>query len=103
MLEVRARSDEALLAAIAARDRGAFAEFYDRHAGRVLTLARRILRNVAWADDALQETFWQVWQRAGRFDPQRASAVGWLASTDDGKGLDRSRILQKAQGAMAPR
>lgn len=84
-------TDEQLLSRIAARDQAAFAEFYDRHAGRVLGLLRPVVRDDSLADDALQETFWQVWQTAARYDASRASALGWLAMLARSRGLDIAR------------
>ena len=57
------RSDCELMQAIAGGDAAAFADFYDRHSPRVLGLVRRILGNPGDAEDVLQETFWQVWER----------------------------------------
>lgn len=84
-------TDEQLLNRIAQRDQGAFAELYDRHAGRVLGLLRAILHDDALADDAMQEAFWQVWRNASRYDPARASAGGWLAMIARSRALDLAR------------
>lgn len=94
-------TDEHLLARIGARDQGAFAEFYDRHAARVLGLLRPILRDDTLADDALQETFWQVWQSADRYDASRASAVGWLAMLARSRALDIARKRSRPAGIEA--
>jgi RNA polymerase sigma-70 factor (ECF subfamily) len=71
------RSDEALLAAVAAGDRRALRELYERHAPWLtLRLARRCADADA-VDDALQDTFVAVWRSAGRYDG--GGAVGaWL-------------------------
>ena len=59
---------------VAAGDRDAVAELYDRHASRVLGLAYRIVQNSSDAEDVVQEVFSQAWRtapayRATRVDP----------------------------------
>lgn len=70
--------DDALIARIVLRDRDAFALLFDRYAGKALGFATRILGDQALAEDVIQEAFWRVWQRAGSFDPARASLSTWL-------------------------
>jgi RNA polymerase sigma-70 factor (ECF subfamily) len=85
------RSDHDLLRDIAAGDQAALAEFYDRHAPRTLGLLLRWLGQRSDADDVLQEVFWQVWRRAARYDPLRASPVGWLVLLARSRSLDHLR------------
>ena len=61
--------DRALIARIEARDADALAELYDRHAARLLGLARRILGDGGEAEEVLQEVFLYVWRSAAAFDP----------------------------------
>lgn len=70
--------DHALIARIIARDRDAFSLLYDRYAGKALGFATRILGDQTLAEDVIQEAFWRVWQRAGTFNPVRASLSTWL-------------------------
>jgi RNA polymerase sigma-70 factor (ECF subfamily) len=86
-----ASSDAELLHHVASGDRTAFAEFYDRHAGRVLGLLRAMLRAPADADDVLQETFAQVWARAAQYDPARSSAAAWLVLIARSRARDYQR------------
>lgn len=84
-------SDQQLLARVAAGDRTAFTEFYDRHAAAVFGLLTRLLRIRSDAEDVLQETFWQVWRRAADYDPQRASPRVWLTLMARSRAVDRMR------------
>src|SRR5512138_1881490 len=73
-----AQALEVLLGRIAAGDRDALAEVYDGTVGQVYALARMILRNVSDAEEAVCDTYTQVWQQAATFDATRASPIGWL-------------------------
>ena len=84
-------SDEQLISRLAAQDREAFAQFYDRHAPRVLGLLTRMLGVRGEADDVLQETFWQVWTRAASYDPQRSSPLIWLILIARSRARDQLR------------
>ena len=80
-------SSEHLIARIAGGDHLAFAQFYDRHAPRVLGSLVRSLRHRADAEDVLQEVFHQVWRAAARYSSQRSSPEVWLTL------MARSRLL----------
>lgn len=83
--------DDALLVRMRQRDVNALAAFYDRHAQRAYSVAYRIVRNTAEAEDVVQEAFLQVWHQAGRFDGTRASGVGWLQMITRSRAVDRVR------------
>lgn len=96
-------SDEQLLLEVAAGNQRAFAEFYDRHAPRVLGLLVRTLRHRVDAEDVLQETFWQVWRSAAQYDPRRATPEVWLFLLARSRSLDFLRQRRRATaGATAP-
>jgi RNA polymerase sigma-70 factor (ECF subfamily) len=80
-------------------DQSAFAEFYDRHARCIFGLLTRLLRPRCEAEDALQETFWQVWRRADDYDPTRGSARLWLIMIARSRAMDRLRRLQRERPA----
>jgi RNA polymerase sigma-70 factor (ECF subfamily) len=91
--------DYTLLERIAANDRAAFAAFYHRHAERVHGLLLRLVGNREEAGDVLQETFWQVWRRADRFDRRRASGVVWLTLIARSRALDHLRRRPRERSA----
>jgi RNA polymerase sigma-70 factor (ECF subfamily) len=88
-------SDELLLERIVQQDAGALAELYDRYAQIAYNMIVRIVRDVAVADEILQETFWQVWQKANEFSG-RGAAAAWLYRIARNKSLDQLR-RQKAR------
>lgn len=44
----------------------------------MLGVATRMLRRSDLAEDAVQDAMVLVWRRAGQYDPQRGSALGWI-------------------------
>jgi RNA polymerase sigma-70 factor (ECF subfamily) len=87
--------DVELLQRIAARDRTAFAEFYDRHSALMFSVAAKILNDAGEAEDVLQETFVQIWEKAGNFDPKLGKASSWVAILIRNKAIDKIRASQR--------
>ncbi|MFU1479576.1 sigma-70 family RNA polymerase sigma factor [Roseovarius sp. C7] len=67
-----------LLKSCADGDRAALRTLMEAEGGRMLGVARRMLRRADLAEDAVQETLVLVWRRAHQFDPERGSAKGWI-------------------------
>jgi len=84
-------SDEALVALVARSDETALAELYDRFGRVAYGLARRILRDDALAEDAVQEAFLAAWRSASRFVPERAKARTWLLTLVHRRAVDLVR------------
>ena len=70
----------AALASIARGDRDALHTLYEATSGKVLGVIIRIVRDRERAEDLLQDVYLIVWQRAGRFDPAKGSAITWLCT-----------------------
>jgi RNA polymerase sigma-70 factor (ECF subfamily) len=86
--------DTSLLSAVAAGDRIAFSQLYDRMQPRVLGLCMRILRDLGQAEEVAQEVFLEVWQLSAHFDPEKGSAVGWILRKAHSRSIDRVRSSQ---------
>jgi RNA polymerase sigma factor (sigma-70 family) len=84
-------SDEALVALVARGEESALAELYDRLGGVAYSLALRVLRDRALAEDAVQEAFLAVWRSAARFVPDRARAQSWILTLVHRRAVDLVR------------
>jgi RNA polymerase sigma-70 factor (ECF subfamily) len=73
----RASGEVALVARLRAGEDAAYAELVRDHAGRLLAVARRMLRSEEDARDAVQETFLQAFRGIGRFEGG-AQLATWL-------------------------
>jgi RNA polymerase sigma factor (sigma-70 family) len=59
-------------------DRLALRAIYDSEAPRMLGVATRLLRRRALAEEAVHDTFMQIWQKAGSFDASRGNGRSWI-------------------------
>jgi RNA polymerase sigma-70 factor, ECF subfamily len=67
-----------LLRKTAAGDAAAFALLYKQTSAKLFGVAIRMAGPGEIAEDALQECFVLVWQRAADYDPMRGAAMSWL-------------------------
>lgn len=88
-------SDETLLKLIAENDSKAFEALYERHTQAVHSLVLRIVNHRTVADEIVQESFWQAWQKAGDFKG-RGAAAAWLYRIARNKSIDHIRKQKKA-------
>ena len=87
--------DRSLLHRVARGDQAAFAALYDRYGASSFGMALKICNSRALAEDVVQEAFLSIWQRAGRFDPDRGSVAGMVASS----GCSEGRLAASGAGA----
>ncbi len=80
-----------LLQALAAGDQGALRVLYERTAPKLLGVLLRILRDRAAAEDALQDVFVRVWQRAAGYDPAAGAPLAWLVAIARHRAIDAVR------------
>ena len=80
-----------LLDAVARGDRRALSDLYARTSAKLYGICLRLLGSEADAQEALQEAYVTVWQKASRFDASRASPITWLCVLARNKAIDRLR------------
>ena len=96
--------DRSLLRRVVRGDQGAFSSLYDRYGASAFGLALKICNNRALAEDVVQEAFLSIWQRAGRFDPDRGSVASYLFAAVHNKAVDAVRheeSLRRREGGVA--
>jgi RNA polymerase sigma-70 factor, ECF subfamily len=76
-------------------DEAALAALYDRWSQRVHTVALWILKDADDAEDVVEETFWQAWRNASRFDGLRSAAATWLMMIARSRALDSLRARRR--------
>ena len=87
--------DIALLRRIGTKDRDAFAEFYDKYSTLLFSVASKILNDAVEAEDVLQESLMQIWEKAGNFDPKLGQPLGWAVTVVRNRAIDRIRASQR--------
>jgi RNA polymerase sigma-70 factor, ECF subfamily len=86
-----AHDDAALLALVQRGDESAMASLFDRYSKVVYSVALRVLRDPASAEDVLQEVFMQIWRNPNGFIATRGSLGGWLAVVARNRSIDALR------------
>jgi len=95
-------ADELLLAQISTGDQEALALLFRRYARLVWSVADRIVRNKAEADDLLQDVFLLIQRRACVFDSSKGTARSLIVHMTYQRALSRRRYLN-ARHCQAPR
>ena len=83
-----------LLARTALGDRAAFAALYEATRSKLFAVSLRIVRERALAEEALQDSFVSIWNRAGDYTPARSAATTWMAAIVRNRSLD---IVRRAR------
>jgi RNA polymerase sigma-70 factor (ECF subfamily) len=81
----------AAMARLAAGDQAALEDIYRMTRVKLFGITLRILGDPKEAEDALQDVYVNLWQRADRYDPARASPIAWLAAFARNRAIDRLR------------
>lgn len=89
-------------------DEEAFSRLYDRLAGFLYGIVRRVVRDPAQSQEVAQEVFLEIWRLAPRFDRTKGSVKSWAAVIAHRRAVDRVRSEQSSknreerQSHMAP-
>jgi RNA polymerase sigma factor (sigma-70 family) len=86
-----------LIERIDQRDARALAALYDLAAARVYSFVHRFTRRHALTEEVVEDTFWQVWRQAPRFDLRRGRAMSWLLAMARSRAIDALRREQRFQ------
>jgi len=83
--------DGQLLDRVRRGDEQAMATLYDRYSRIVYSVALRVLRDPASAEDVLQDVFLGIWRKPETFVATRGSLGGWLAVVARNRAIDTLR------------
>jgi RNA polymerase sigma-70 factor (ECF subfamily) len=90
-------SDEALLIAVGnSQNVDAFNQLFKRFANKIFALGMKLTRNEQLANDLIQESMLNVWQKAPLYDLDKGSAKGWIFTLSRNRCFDMLR-KQKRQ------
>ncbi len=93
-------SDELLALRVAAQDMPAFHLIYDRYAQPVFAMAGHML-GVNEAEEASQEIFLRLWNKASQYDPARGPFSHWFMSIARNHMLDKLRARSERLRVVA--
>lgn len=91
-----------LLSKVSLGDRQAFRSLYAETGAHLYTAALRILGNKELAEDAVQEAWIQVWNKASEFHPDRGSPLAWMVSLSRYRALDLLRRRSRERTSAYP-
>lgn len=93
--------DRELMRAIASGDRDGLGGLYDRYASAVMGLCVRILGNRSEAEETVADIFVELWDRADRYDSDRASPFAYLMNLTRSRAIDRLRRRRRQADLLA--
>jgi RNA polymerase sigma-70 factor (ECF subfamily) len=81
----------AALVACASGNRTSFRALYEREAPKMLGVAMRLLKRQSLAEDAVQDAFVNIWNKAASFDPSVGNARAWIYTILRNRALNMLR------------
>lgn len=76
-------------------DRAAFEFVYRQTSAKLFGVCLRIFPEHAEAEEALQDAYITIWNRAASFESGRASPISWLVTLTRNRAIDRLRARGK--------
>jgi RNA polymerase sigma-70 factor (ECF subfamily) len=90
-------TDEALIASVCVGNGEALSSLFQRYALLVRSVASRILRDSAEAEDLVQDLFIYLQRRCAIFDSSKSSARSWIIQMTYHRAIERRRYLTTRQ------
>jgi RNA polymerase sigma-70 factor (ECF subfamily) len=90
-MEMRQDDLDTVIGLVALSDRKAFASLYGRTSPKLFSICLRILKDRTDADEALQEVYVKIWQRARQFSAATGTAEVWMAAIARNTAIDMIR------------
>lgn len=88
MLDAKDTNDQSLISAIGNGDSNALGQLYLRWAPKISRIIRQIGVSPDDIPDILQEIFFEIWKKAGRYNPNRGSVYSWIFQLSRNRTID---------------
>jgi len=95
-------SDESLMSQISVGNGEALAALFERYARLTRSVAVRILRDTAEAEDLVQDLFLFIQRKCRIFDSTKSTARSWIVQMAYHRALDRRRYLKSREFYAQP-
>lgn len=90
-------SDEVLLTRVTGGDQQALGSLFQRYGRLLRSIAARILKDSAEAEDLVQDLFLFIQRKCGIFDSSKSSARSWIIQMAYHRAIERRRYLATRQ------
>ena len=91
LITIAPNEDAELLTRLQGGEEQAMAVLFDRYSRIVYSVALRVLRDPAAAEDVMQEIFMQMWRTPNSFVAAKGSLGGWLSVVARNRSIDTLR------------
>jgi RNA polymerase sigma-70 factor, ECF subfamily len=91
-----------LLAAVTKGDTAAFERLYTASCAKLYGVVLRIVRRPELAAEVMEESYLEIWRRAGEFDPAHSTPMAWMVGIARGRAIDVARQRQADGGESEP-
>src|SRR5436190_18693829 len=95
------RELDGLLPLVAGGDRLAFGRLYDLTSGKLFAVVRCVVKKPELAEEALQEAFMKIWQRASSYEVGSLRPMAWLAAIARNQAIDLKRRFAERMSERA--
>lgn len=82
-----------MICRIVKQDQSAFTALFKTMSAHVHSIALRITGSFQLAEEVTEDTFFQIWRQAPRFDPSRGTAKAWILTIARSRALDARRSI----------
>lgn len=82
-----------LIDRIVKHDQDALAELFKALSHRVHSIALRITQSTQLAEEVTEDTFYQIWRQAPRYDSRRGPVSAWILTIARSRSLDAWRAI----------
>ena len=86
-------TDEQLMAELQSGNQDALAVLYHRYNRLIYSIAQKIVRDPAEAEDVVQNVFFEVFRSAANFDPSKGTCKVWLLHYGYHRAINRRQQL----------